>query len=454
MDKIQQLRARKEALAAVGKEVRADILSLADDRSFVELSAFSFSETDLYGENADGEGVVTGFFTMDGFPFYVIGQNFQVRSGALTKANCDKICKCLDQAEKNSVPVIYLLQSNGVRVGEGVTALEGLAALLRRVTQLKGVVPQYAVVNGQVFGSETLIAAAADFAFFMGKSVLAVNSPFVLSAKGGENRKPEEVGGAAALTETNIPSFVVEDLAAVREKIILLQSLLAADEKDVPEAAMNESLPYLNESVTAEGLQGAFDEYIETGAGYCPDVKTVLGRIGGIAVAAVIFDGGEEGVCLTAAKMKKIKDFTELACCHRLPFVVFTDTSGIRPDAKTNNSAVLKETVEYLSMLDAVDTAKISVVYKKAVGLGYSLFAAKSAGFDYACAFAGAKIALFDSVQGAEIEFGRSDRELAARYADENSDPVNAAKDGYIDAVIEPQFVKQHLIAALQMLCE
>ncbi|MBO5782684.1 MAG: hypothetical protein J6R24_00920, partial [Clostridia bacterium] len=96
-------------------------------------------------------------------------------------------------------------------------------------------------------------------------------------------------------------------------------------------------------------------------------------------------------------------------------------------------------------------TAKIAVVYKKAVGLGYSLFAAKSVGFDYTCAFANAKIALFDSAQGAEIELGNNQADAVSQYADENSDPVNAAKDGYIDAIIEPQFVKQHLIAALQM---
>jgi acetyl-CoA carboxylase carboxyltransferase component len=149
--------------------------------------------------------------------------------------------------------------------------------------------------------------------------------------------------------------------------------------------------------------------------------------------------------------MKKIKDFAELACDYRLPFITFTDTLGITPDMQTNNSTVLKETAEYLSMLDAIDTAKIAVVYKKAVGLGYSLFAAKSVGFDYTCAFATAKVALFDSVQGAEIEFGKSDEKIAKKYADENSDPINAAKDGYIDAVIEPQFVKQYLVAALQM---
>ena len=106
-------------------------------------------------------------------------------------------------------------------------------------------------------------------------------------------------------------------------------------------------------------------------------------------------------------------------------------------------------------MFWAIDTAKIAVVYKKAIGLGYSLFAAKSVGFDYTCAFANASIALFDGVQGAKLELNneKADEDtLSAKYADENSDPINAAKDGYIDAIIEPQFVKQYLIASLQML--
>jgi acetyl-CoA carboxylase carboxyltransferase component len=191
----------------------------------------------------------------------------------------------------------------------------------------------------------------------------------------------------------------------------------------------------------------------------CPDyeseVKALLGRIGGISVAALVFDGGEDGVELNAAKLAKAKDLAEFACCYNMPFVTFGNVKGIAPTMCVNNSRVMKEVAEYLDRLDTIDTAKIAVVYKNAIGLGYSLFASKSVGFDYSFAFANAKIALFDDVQGAQIELGGEGTDkaaLAARYADENADPVNAAKDGYIDAIIEPQFVKQHVIAALQML--
>lgn len=453
MDKIQLLQERKAQLEAAGKDVRAQIAALVDAESFVETSAFSFSKNEFYTEEVAGEGVITGFATLDGYPFYIVAQNYAVLSGGISKANCDKIAKCLDAAEKNCMPVIYLLSTQGVQVGEGVTVLEGLGKLLMRSTQLKGVVPQYAIVNGDVYGSAAMLAAVADFAFFIEKkSVLAINSPFVLSAKAGKNLTKEEVGNAKALNKSGIPSFEVASVDEVRAKIIAISDLIANPMKD---AELNVSIPVLNETVTAETLTLVFEEMIEVCAGSESDVKTVLGRIGGISVASVIFDGGESGVELTAGKLAKIKAFTEFACCYGLPFIVFGNVKGICPCMEINNSRVMKEAAEYLSMLDAIDTAKIAVVYKKAIGLGYSLFASKSVGFDYTCAFANASIALFDDVQGAQIEFkdkGADQATLASRYAQENSDPIHAAKNGYIDAIIEPQFVKQCLIASLQML--
>lgn len=453
MDKIQLLQARKAKIAEAGKDVRSQIEAIIDERSFVELSAFSFSKNEFYGENAEGEGVVTGFATVSGYPFYVVAQNYAVLDGGMSKASCEKIVKCLDLAEKNATPVLYLLHTHGVQVGEGATVLEGLGKLLMRATQLKGVVPQYAVVNGEVYGTAALLAGIADFTFFTEKeSVLAVNSPFVLSAKAGKNIAKEAVGGAKALSKTGVVTFVVQALSDVREKIVAIADILSTP---VVDAELNDACPALNVQNDVQTLMSVFDNVIELGASYESDVKTVLARVGGIAVATVIFDGGDDGVELNASKLAKIKDFAELACCYGLPFVTFANVKGICACECVNNSRVMKEVAEYLTMLDTIDTAKIAVVNQKAIGLGYTLFASKSAGFDYTCAFANAKIALFDSAQGAVIEMKneKADKSaLEARYADEYSDPVNMAKDGYIDAIIEPQFVKQYLVSVLQML--
>ena len=453
MDKIQLLQERKAKIAELGKEIRQRINELIDENSFVELSAFSFSKNEFYGDNAEGEGVVTGFATISDYPFYIVAQNFNAFDGALSKANCEKIVKCLDMAEKNATPVVYMLNTRGVQLGEGNTILESLAKLLLRATQLKGVVPQYLVVDGEVYGSIAMLGAITDFSFFVsGKSVLTVNSPFVISAKAGKNLTKEEVGSAKALNKTGIPAFEVNSLQEVKEKISYVCDLIATP---FIEAELNESIPALNESVTAQNLASVFESSLEIWGGYEPEVKTVLGRIGGIAVATVIFDGGDTGVELNGAKLAKIKNFAEFSCCYCLPFITFTDTKGLSACPCVNNSRVMKEASEYLAMLDTIDMPKIAVVYKKAIGLGYSLFVAKSAGFDYTCAFANAQIALFDGEQGATIELSNEKadkRELVQKYIAENSDPVNMAKDGYIDAIIEPQFIKQYLITALQML--
>ena len=455
MNKIDLLRVRREKLLASGSDVRKQISALTDESSFVELDAYSFSRNEFYGEDAEGEGVVTGYATIDDTPVYVIAQNVKVLSGGVSRANCQKIVKCLKKAMETGYPVVYLFDSLGVQVGEGVGVLEGLGKLLKRASQLKGIVPQYVIVNGDVFGSAAVLAATADAVLFIEKSsVLAVNSPFVLSAKEGKNLSKEEVGGVKALAKSGLASISVASMEEAKEKILALQDILTAR---VVEADLNATLPVLNESATAENMLSVFDNYVELGSTGCNCVKTLLGRIGGISVAAVLFDGGEDGVELKACNMAKIRSFTEYAGYYSLPLVMLCNVKGIKPTMCANNSRVMKEVVEYLEYLNEVDGGKISVIYGKAIGLGYTLFASKSVGFDYTCAFANAKVALFDSVQGAQIELENSGADkaaLSAKYADENADPFNAAQGGYIDAIIEPQFVRQYLIASLQMLVQ
>lgn len=452
MDKIQLLQERKAKILSESRELRDQIVELTDENSFVEFSEFSFSKNDFYTENGEGEGVITGFATINDYPFYIVAQNGKICSGGISKANCDKMIKCLDQAEKNATPVIYLLNSQGVQFGEGITVLEGLSRLLMRATQLKGVVPQYVFVNGQLYGSLAMLASVADVAFFTDKSVVSVLSPFVLTAKDGKNQKPEEIGGIKAVNKSGICSVAVKDVKEAKDKIFKLTELI---NEPVIDAELNDSKPAFNKKCEAKDIVALFEDAVELGAENEPDVKTVVGRLGGIAVCSVIFASDGNGVLLTSEKLDKIKDFAEFSACYGLPFVVFDDVAGVCPSSAVNNSRVMKELSEYLNIFDTIDTAKIAVVYKKAIGLGYSVFASKSVGFDYTFAFANGKIALFDDVVGAKAEFhanGLDTSALEEKYADETADPVNAGKDGYIDSVIEPQFVKQYLVASLQML--
>ncbi|MGN0824340.1 MAG: carboxyl transferase domain-containing protein [Candidatus Coproplasma sp.] len=459
MDKIKLLQDRRSKLLSAGKAIREDIAALVDKDSFVETSAFSFSESEFYDGTAEGEGVVCGFATIDDLPYYIVAQNAAVLNGGVSKANCQKIVKCLDQAEKNGTPVIYLLSSNGVRVGEGVNVLEGLAELVLKASRLRDSVTQYLVVNGDVFGQVALLAGICDFNFFVeGKSVLALNSPMVISAAGNAQLTKEKVGAYEALNKTCVATFKVKSLADVREKVVAVNELVQVKICDCDE--LNLTLSKLNKCADARALMQVFDKgsVIELMAGTAHDVKCCLARIGGISVAAVIFEGGEEGVKLCPGKMRKINAFATIATQYNLPFITFVNTLGVKESPDVANSSMMLEIAEYVRLIDTINSAKISVVYGNAVGLGYTLFAAKNMGYDYTYAFANSKIALFDSVQGAEIEFNASASEnkdkLVAKYADENSDPVNAAKGGYVDNIIEPAFVRQYLIASLQMLVE
>jgi len=458
MNKIELLKTRRAKVLDSGKEIRKNISDLIDEGSFVELSSYSFSKNEFYGENAEGEGVVTGFATIENYPFYIIAQNMNVLSGGISKANADKILKCMIAAEKNSTPIIYILNSLGIQIGEGITVLEGISGILKKSAELKGVLPQFTIVNGECYGQIALLSAIADFNFMLNSSVLTANSPFVISAKSGKNLQKNDVGGAKGLTKTNLTTFEVKNYKDIKNSIIKIidvipdYNTLILDGED-----LNISYPELNKITTAENIINAVfdkDTFIEIGATYCTEIKCLLGRIGGISCAAVVFENGD-GVMLNAENSFKIKEFIYFAANYNLPVVNFVNCLGIVPSLEVNNSMVLKAVSEVIDAYTLLDNVKLSIVYGKAIGLGYTIFAAKSMGYDYSYAFANSKIALFDSLAGAEIEFNeeKADKaKLAKKYADENSDPINAANGGFIDNIVEPAFIKQYLIASLQML--
>lgn len=460
MDKVKLLQARRKEVLAASKNIRNTVSELVDPDSFVEVSGFSFSKNDTYEAKEAGEGVVAGFATIDGYPIYVVAQNFETRSGGISKENCAKILRCLELSEKNSTPVVYILNSHGVQIDEGISVLDSLGSILAKSAKLHGVVPQFAIVKGDLYGQSALLAANSDYTFFMKESILVTDSPLVISAKSGKNLPKEEVGGAKALNNTNLVSFECSDVKEIRSNIFKILDVMPDYGGLVIEngSDLNQPCLALNNEYNGDDLiVSVFDKdtFVETNQNTAPDTRCILGRIGGISTAAIVFDS-IDGVSLNALNISKINSFVEFAAYYNLPFITFVNTLGIKSDLETNNSPVLKNIFKLMESYDLLENAKISVVYKKAIGLGYTLFASKSMGYDYNFAFADAKISLFDSLAGAEIELSEEKdiekSKLAARYSEETADPMNSAKNGAIDNIIEPQFVKQYLVASLQML--
>ncbi len=456
MNIIDTLNSRKLKLHDASGDVRKKISEIIDDSSFVELGAFSFGKNEFYDEELEGLGVVTGYATVSGYPLYVVAQNGNLLNGGLSKANLDKISNCLDKAISTETPVIYLLDTKGVQVGEGVAVLEGLATVLAKSNELKGLAPQIVVAVGDVLGSASLLAANADYTYVVGSSCIAYASPSVLSASAKSPLTKEEVGGNKS--KNGVMTFNVKELSEVKSSVIKLFDTLPNLSGILSETGddLNRFTPSLNDKVCANCLIDAvYDKgtFIKMNEGHCDEVIVGVGRVGGISTAAVVFDGGEDGVELTLDNVLKIKNFANFVYDNNLPMLTFVNTKGVKLDYLTSSSPITVEIMNMLSNLSNLD--RITVVYGKAIGLGYSAFASKEFGNRYTYAFAGSKISLLDGVEGISATFGTVDSEkhaeLKEKYID-SQDSYNAAKLGCIDNIIEPQFVRQHIIATLQIL--
>ena len=253
----------------------------------------------------------------------------------------------------------------------------------------------------------------------------------------------ETVAGIKGSEKKCLTTFVADNMSDARTTISDILTGYSLPVEDSSEDDFNRVSPGLNEKVCPKCLiKAVFDngKLLELNKEFCPEIVTGIGRTGGMSVAAIIFDGGEKGVELTVAGVSKLKSFTEFAVRNGLPLVTFVNTLGIKADLETSNSTIMKDVYALAELLRSAN--RLSV-----------LFAAKSLGVDYSYAFANAEIGLFDGAATAAA-FGevREDKlaEFEKRYSDENADPINAAKNGYIDNIIEPQFVRAYVISALQ----
>ncbi len=456
MNIIDILNSRKGKIYLETAGVRKNLSQIIDDDSFVELNAFSFSKNEFYDEESLGLGVVTGYATISGYPFYVIAQNGKAFNGGVSKACLDKMANCLDKAIGTNTPVLYLLDSKGVQVGEGVAVLEGLATVLDKSNTLKYRVPQIVIATGDVLGSLSLLASNADFTYVVGGACISYGSPAVISASDKKSLTKEEIGGNKA--KNGVMTFAVKDLSEVKLGITKIFDTLPNYSGILVENGddLNRACLQLNTCKSANKLIEAVydkDTFIKMYNGFSDEVIVGIGRVGGISTGAIIFDGGEDGVELTLENVLKITNFASLIDDYNMPLISFVNTKGIKLDATTSESPITIEIMNMLGCLSNLDI--ISVVYGKAIGFGYTAFASKQFGNRYTYAFADAKISLLDGEQGISATFATVDsakiNELKEKYAD-SQDAFNSAKLGCVDNIIEPQFVRQHIISSLQLL--
>ena len=268
MSKLDRLQQQQDALSAATKDILAYVEEIVDEQSFVQMNAFSVGCDRVDGAPILGEGVLVGTATVGGLSVVLIAQNQAAFMGSFGRATADKICRALDFAIANSLPVISILDSEGARVGEGVEVLEGYGAVLQKVTAYRSSADgvHLAVVKGQAVGMMSVYAKACDYVIAHKDAVLSVVAPAVMAAQSGKPAK--NTVGAEALAAKGAVDFVCADSAAVVETIegLLCWHYTMLDNDDDP----NREAPILVEDASADALlQALADEgkYIEYRAG-------------------------------------------------------------------------------------------------------------------------------------------------------------------------------------------
>lgn len=443
-------------ISEANKDVIMLINEITDERSFVEADRFIGSGTDL--GYAVGEGVVSGYATINDNQIGLFAINGNILKGGIGKNNADKIAKCVNNSVKMNAPIVGIIDTAGARFAEGIEALEGYGAIMNAFSSAYGVVPTFLVVYGNNFGMLSYLPAFCDFTICYEKCVMATSSPLILAAK--STAEVSSVGTAKLMAENGVGSFTVNNSEQLRHLFIGL-----IDAMTLPVIESEDDGNRVCESLSPETdvyalIASVFDEdsFIEVKKEYAKEVVTGFARLNGIAVGVVANNSAEKDGCLTPASAEKITDLVNTLESFGLPLINLVNSKGV-VNCLSCQPKLIKSVGEMIYALNVSSLEKISVITGNAIGTAYVAFANKKV-YDYVIAWENAKISMLDGKQSAELVYGKEIAEAidknAARetftkaYEDENSTALVVAEKGFIDNVIDPAFTRQYLIAALQ----
>ncbi|MEM6658051.1 MAG: acyl-CoA carboxylase subunit beta [Pseudomonadota bacterium] len=473
-------RKRIDAQHGRGKlTARERIELLLDEGSFEEFDMFVSHRCTDFGmekQQPAGDGVVTGWGTINGRMVYVFSQDFTVFGGSLSETHAQKICKVMDMAVQNGAPIIGINDSGGARIQEGVASLAGYAEVFQRNITASGVVPQISVIMGPCAGGAVYSPAMTDFIFMVkDSSYMFVTGPDVVKTVTNEVVTAEELGGASTHTKKSSVADGafendVEALAEVRRLVDFLPLNNREkppvrpffDEPDRLEKSLdtlvpdNPNTPYdMKELITKVADEGDFYEIQED---FAKNIITGFIRLEGQTVGVVANQPMVLAGCLDIDSARKAARFVRFCDCFEIPILTFVDVPGFLPGTQQEYSGVIKHGAKLLYAYGEATVPKVTVITRKAYGGAYVVMASKHLRGDFNYAWPTAEIAVMGAKGATEIihraDLGDAEKtaQHVANYEDRFANPFVAAERGFVDEVIMPQSTRRRVSKAFASL--
>ncbi|MBL7731924.1 MAG: acyl-CoA carboxylase subunit beta, partial [Chitinophagaceae bacterium] len=476
-------KARNEKQHEKGKlTARERITLLMDPGSFEEVGALVTHRTKDFGMEKQvyyGDGVITGFGTVNGRLVYVFAQDFTVFGGALSETHAEKICKIMDMAMKCGAPMIGLNDSGGARIQEGVRSLGGYADIFYRNVQSSGVIPQISAIMGPCAGGAVYSPAITDFTIMVeNTSYMFVTGPNVVKTVTNEEVSAEELGGASAhSTKSGVTHLTAANDMDCIEQVKQLLSYMPQNCEDVvlklPYTPADETRPAL-ETIIPENanhpydmrtvITGICDEatFFEVHKNYADNIVVGFARLAGRSIGIVANQPMSLAGVLDIESSKKGARFTRFCDCFNIPLLVLVDVPGFLPGTDQEWNGIITNGAKLLYALSEATVPRVTVITRKAYGGAYDVMNSKHIGADMNYAWPTAEIAVMGAKGASEVIFkneiaaaedpAKKLLEKEAEYAALFANPYTAAERGFIDEVIEPKDTRKKLIKAFAML--
>lgn len=461
---------------------RERIALLMDEGSFEEIGKFVEHRSKDFGldkQKFPGDGVVTGYGTVNGRLVYVYSQDFTVFGGSLSETHAEKICKIMDHAMKNGAPVIGLNDSGGARIQEGVVSLGGYADIFYRNARASGAIPQISAIMGPCAGGAVYSPAMTDFVFMVeNTSYMFVTGPHVVKTVTQEDVTSEELGGASThSTKSGVTHFAsaneVECINGIKKLLTYIPQnceddapVYAFEEGDEVRKKLNEILPEnpnqpydMHEVI--ENLIDA-DSFFEVHANYATNIIVGFAKLGGRSIGIVANQPAALAGVLDIDSSKKGARFVRFCDCFNIPLLVLEDVPGFLPGTDQEWNGIISNGAKLLYAFSEATVPRVTVITRKAYGGAYDVMNSKHIGADLNFAWPMAEIAVMGAQGAAEIIFRKEISEAEDKEAKLNekveeykalfANPYGAAKRGFIDEVIIPEDTRKKLIKGFKML--